>query len=100
MHNAIYISGRELTTWDPYFRWLGSLGIPDYQDDTLCCMGGGSLHGNWEMHFESDLPPGQVGTVNRYHTFYVGKSQVWDLWFDLNVIDRAEMDLLLEAVTL
>lgn len=94
------IPGGELTTWDPYFRWLGSLGIPDYQDDTLCNMGGSSLYGNWEMHFESDLPQGQVGTVNRYHTFYVGKSQVWDLWFDLNVIDRAEMNLLLEAVTL
>lgn len=100
MHNAIYISGGELTTWDPYFRWLGSLGIPDYQDDTLCCMGGGSLHGNWEVHFESDVPPGQVGTVNRYHTFYVGSTRVWDVWFDLTVIDRAEMDLLLEAVTL
>ena len=52
------------------------------------------------MHFESDLPPGQEGTVNRYHTFYVGKTQVWDVWFDLNVIDRVEMDMLLEAVTL
>lgn len=94
------IPGGELTTWDPYFRWLGSLGVPDYGDDSLCYMGGGSLYGNWEMHFESDLPPGQVGTVNRFHTFYVGKTKVWDLWFDLNVIDRAEMNMLLEAVTL
>jgi hypothetical protein len=94
------IPGGELTTWDPYFRWLGSLGIPDYEDDSLCYMGGSSLYGNWEMHFESDLPPGQVGTVDRFHTFYVGKTQVWDVWFDLNVIDRAEMDMLLEAVTL
>ena len=94
------IPSGELTTWDPYFRWLGSLGIPDYGDDSLCCMGGSSLYGNWEMHFESDLPPGQVGTVNRYHTFYVGKTMVWDLWFDLTVIDRAEMNMLLESVTL
>lgn len=63
-------------------------------------MGGSSFHGNWEMHFESDVPPGQVGTVNRYHTFYVGSTRVWDVWFDLTVIERAEMDLLLEAVTL
>ena len=94
------IPGGALTTWDPYFRWLGRLGIPDYQDDTLCCMGGGSLHGNWEMHFESDVPPGQVGTVNRYHTFYVGSTKVWDVWFHLTVIDRTEMDTLLDAVTI
>ena len=94
------IPGGEQTAWDPYFRWLGSLGIPDYQDDSLCCMGGSSLYGNWEMHFQSDVPSGQVGTVDRYHTFYVGKTLVWDLWFDLKVIEREEMNMLLEAVTL
>ncbi|MEF2837875.1 MAG: hypothetical protein U0N82_09140 [Oscillospiraceae bacterium] len=94
------IPGGEMTTWDPYFRWLGSLGIPDYGDDSLCYMGGSSIYGNWEMHFQSDLPPGQVGTVDRYHTFYVGRMHVWDIWFDLTVIDRPEMNKLLEAVTL
>ena len=94
------IPGGELTSWDPYFRWLGSLGIPDLSDDSLWCMGGSSLHGNWEMHFGSDVPPGQVGTVDRYHTFYVGRTKVWDVWFDLTVIDRAEMNMLLDAITI
>lgn len=94
------IPGGELTTWDPYFRWLGSLGIPDLSDDSLWCMGGSSLHGNWEMHFGSDVPPGQEATVDRYHTFYVGKTKVWDVWFDLMVIDRSEMNMLLDAITI
>ena len=94
------IPGGEQTDWDPYFRWLGSLGIPDLSDDSLWCMGGSSLHGNWEMHFGSDVPPGQVETVDRYHTFYVGRTKVWDVWFDLMVIDRSEMDMLLDAITI
>ena len=94
------IPGGELTTWDPYFRWLGSLGIPDLSDDSLWCMGGSSLHGNWEMHFGSDVPPGQEATVDRYHTFYVGRTKVWDVWFDLMVIDRSEMNMLLDAITI
>jgi len=99
-HIDIYsIPGGTMTTYDPYFRWLESLGIPDYADDTLCYMGGGSLYGDWEMHFESDLPPGQVGTVNHYHTFFAGKTQVWDIWFDLMVTDRGTMDTILTALT-
>ena len=94
------IPGGELTTWDPYFRWLGSLGIPDISDDSLWCMGGSSLYGNWEMHVGSDVPPGEMGTVDRYHTFYVGRTKVWDIWFDLTVIEREGMNMILEAVTL
>ena len=63
----------EDTLHDPYYRWLETLGIPDYETDGLCRSGGSSLYGNWEMHFESDVPHGVESTVNRYHTFYVGK---------------------------
>ena len=85
---------------DPYYRWLETLGIPDYETDGLWRSGGGSLYGNWEMHFGSDVPPGVESTVSRYHTFYVGKNKVWDVWFDLMMIDRATMDILLEALTM
>lgn len=85
--------------YDPYYRWLETLGIPDYETEGLCRMGGSSLYGNWEMHFESDVPPGVESTVSRYHTFYVGITKVWDVWFDLMMIDRATMDILLEALT-
>jgi len=85
--------------YDTYYRWLETLGIPDYETDGLCRSGGSSLYGNWEMHFESDVPPGVESTVSRYHTFYAGKTKVWDVWFDLMMIDRATMDILLEALT-
>ena len=89
----------ENTIFDPYYRWLETLGIPDYEAEGLCRSGGSSLYGNWETHFESDVPPGAESTVNRYHTFYVGKTKVWDVWFDLMMIDRDTMDILLEALT-
>ena len=85
--------------YDPYYRWLETLGIPDYETDGLCRSGGGSLYGNWEMHFASDVPPGVESTVSRYHTFYAGKDKVWDVWFDLMLIDQATMYILLEALT-
>ena len=89
----------EDTMYDPYYRWLENLGIPDYETDGLCRSGGGSLYGNWEMHFASDVPPGVESTVSRFHTFYAGKDKVWDVWFDLMLIDQATMYILLEALT-
>lgn len=87
------------TVFDPYYRWLENLGIPDYETEGLWRSGGSSLYGNWEMEFGSDVPPGVESTVDRYHTFYVGNTKVWDVWFDLMVIDRATMDILLKALT-
>lgn len=89
----------EDTVFDPYYRWLENLGIPDYETEGLWRSGGGSLYGNWEMNFGSDVPPGVESTVDRYHTFYVGNTKVWDVWFDLMVIDRATMDNLLKELT-
>ena len=89
----------ENTVFDPYYRWLETLGIPDYETEGLCRSGGSSLFGNWETHFESDVPPGVESTVSRYHTFYVGQTKVWDVWFDLMTIDRTTMDILLKALT-
>lgn len=87
------------TVFDPYYRWLENLGIPDYETEGLWRSGGGSPYGNWEMEFGSDVPPGVESTVDRYHTFYMGNSTVWDVWFDLMVIDRSTMDNLLKALT-
>lgn len=87
------------SVFDPYYRWLENLGIPDYETEGLWRSGGGSLYGNWEMNFGSDVPPGVESTVDRYHTFYVGNTKVWDVWFDLMVTDRATMDNLLKALT-
>ena len=87
------------TVFDPYYRWLETMGIPDYETEGLWRSGGGSLYGNWETHFGSDVPPGVESTVSRYHTFYVGQNKVWDVWFDLMMIDRNTMDTLLKALT-
>ena len=43
--------------FDPYYRWLENLGIPDYETEGLWRSGGGSLYGNWEMNLEAMFLP-------------------------------------------
>jgi len=93
------IPGGSQTAFDPYFRWLENLGIPDYKDETLCYSGSSSPYGDWMMHFESDVPPGVPQTVNRHHTFFVNTTQVYDVWFDLMATNNTTKDAILSALT-
>lgn len=85
--------------FDTHFRWLETLGIPDYGDPDLCRSGGSSLYGSWEMHFQSDCPPGVEPTVDRYHTFLQRGDVMYDVWFDLMVTDKNTMWQILGALT-
>ena len=92
------IPGGSQTAYDPYFRWLENLGIPDYEDENLAYSGSSSPYGNWMMHFESDVPPGEPRTVDRHHTFFVSHTKVYDVWFDLVVTDNTTKDRILAAL--
>lgn len=73
-----------------YFHWLAEAGVADASDSSLARMGGSSEYGDWELHFESDVPPGQPQTVNRMHTFFIADRKVYDVWFDLMKISEGE----------
>ena len=73
-----------------YYPWLAEAGISDVNDDELIRSGGSSLYGDWELHAESDVPPGQPQTVNRMHTFFIAGRKVYDVWFDLTKISEGE----------
>ena len=77
---------------NPYadFDWLAEAGVADVSDSSLARMAGGSLYGDWELHAESDVPPGQPQTVNRKHTFFIADRKVYDVWFDLMKISEGE----------
>ena len=73
-----------------YYPWLAEAGISDVNDYELIRSGGSSLYGDWELHAESDVPPGQPQTVNRMHTFFIADRKVYDVWFDLMKISEGE----------
>lgn len=77
---------------NPYadFDWLAEAGVADVSDSSLARMAGSSLYGDWELHAESDVPPGQPQTVNRMHTFFIADRKVYDIWFDLMKISEGE----------
>ena len=77
---------------NPYadFDWLAEAGVADVSDSSLILMAGSSLYGDWELHAESDVPPGQPQTVNRMHTFFIAERKVYDVWFDLTKISEGE----------
>ena len=73
-----------------YYPWLAEAGISDVNDDELIRSGGSSLYGDWELHAESDVIPGQPQTVKRWHTFFIAERKVYDVWFDLTKITEGE----------
>ena len=86
---------------DDVFLWLEDVGIPDFEDDTLAYIGGGSFWDDrWTAEFISDVPPGTPSTVHRRHTFCVVGGFVYDIWFDMLQIDMNIQSQLLSAVVL
>ena len=82
-------------SWD----WLDSIGIPDYEDKSLCHTGGTSEYGVWETHFESDVTPGTEGTVDRFHTFFLTDERLYDVWFDMKKMRDADRREILRILT-
>ena len=84
---------------DKAFIWLEDVGIPDFEDQTLCYMGGmtyGSI--GWFAEFASDVPEGVEPTVQRRHHFYPIGGKVYDIWFDMMLIDYRTSEELLSSI--
>lgn len=73
--------------YDPYdelFIWLEEMGIPDFEDTSLCYIGGMTSGDNgWVAEFASDVPNEADRTVHRRHTFKVVGDALYDIWFDM-----------------
>ena len=67
---------------------LYRMGIPDYMDTSLYYEGGMTSGDNgWLAEFGSDVPEGEERTVYRRHHFYHVEDVVYDIWFDLMLLD-------------
>lgn len=88
--------------YDPYddsFIWLEDVGIPDFEDSSLAYMGGiTGINGSWCAEFASDVPDGMEPTVKRRHNFIVADSTVFDIWFDMLLIDFNDQQECLRAI--
>lgn len=67
---------------------LYKLGIPDYIDPSLYFRGGMTFGDNgWLAEFESDVPEGEDPAVYRRHHFCPIEDVVYDIWFDMILLD-------------
>ena len=80
--------------------WVHSLDLPEWEDETLGYFGGGSIYGDYEFEFFSDVPEGVERTVLRKHTFFIGEDGIYDLWFDELTVDNGTIDEILRTVGL
>lgn len=85
---------------DTIYLWLEEVGIPDFEDTTLCYMGGMTSEGGWIAEFASDVPPGTEATVNRRHLFLVSGNYVVDIWVDMLMVDNETAEELFSSVTI
>jgi len=80
---------------------LYEMGIPDYMDTSLYFRGGmTAAGGGWLAEFESDVPEGEEPTVYRRHHFYPIEDAVYDIWFDMILLDYETTEALRVCVNL
>ena len=85
--------------YDDHFIWLEDVGIPDFEDSSLAYMGGMTgINGSWCAEFASDVPDGVEPTVNHRHNFLVADGTVYDIWFDMLLIDFNDQQECLRAI--
>lgn len=78
-------------------EWLAAMGFEE--DTSLAYMGGGSLYGDFERHYTSDVPEGKPITVDEYHTFFIRENYVYDVWFDMLLVPENLRDSVLQSVS-
>lgn len=85
--------------WANYTAWLDTL-VWERVSPGLAYSGSSSLYGDWDMHFESDVPPGTGKTVDRWHTFFFtqDRTAVYDVWFDLMLTDEETKNAILAGI--
>ncbi len=80
----LFFGGEDPSAWNSH-EWQEALGLPEAGDMTLGYMGSGSTYGDFEVEYFRDLPEEEkekVGDYVRFHTFFIGETQVYDVWFD------------------
>ncbi|MBP3684715.1 MAG: hypothetical protein J6J12_07115 [Oscillospiraceae bacterium] len=78
-------------------EWLTAMGY--VEDKTLAYMGGGSLYGDFERHYFSDVPEGQPITVDEHHTFFIRENYVYDVWLNMILVSEEVRDSILQSVS-
>lgn len=89
------------TVRNPYadYAWLADAGVPDMRDDSLLQSASNSEYGDWEIRFESDVPPGEERMIDHYHTFFIQDNMVYDVCFDFRLTNEKTTDTVLKALT-
>ena len=70
--------------------------------DTSLYFRGGMTSGDngWLAEFESDVPDGEEPTVYRRHHFTIMEEVVYDIWFDMTLLDYEKAEEIRVCVNL
>lgn len=80
---------------------LYRMGIPDYADSTLYYLGGiTAWNDGWVAEFQSDVPDGEEPAVHRRHHFYPIAGFVYDIWFDMTLVEYEKTEEIRVCVNL
>ncbi len=83
-------------------EWTAALGLPETVDPTMGYFGSSNKYGDYEIEYFRDLPEEekeQVGDYVRFHVFFIGDTQVYDVWFDRLAAEAGLEEQVLSTVT-
>lgn len=78
-------------SFDPTnLEWIKTLGLWEFEDESLGYFAGSGIGYDWEIEFFTDLPGDSTDKVLRKHYFFLSEdmSMVRDLWFDMMTVDE------------
>lgn len=84
---------------DSHWIWLEKAGLSDFRNEILQFLGGITGSDNtWIAEFDNAEPEGHPGRIHRRHVYHVIGNDLYDIWFELNLISADEADMLLDAI--
>lgn len=84
---------------DPHWIWLEKSELSDFRSEAVQYLGGMTGGNNsWVAEFASEEPEGHPWRIHRLHIYRVIGNDLYDSWFDLQLITREEAEILAKVV--
>lgn len=84
---------------DSHWIWLEKARLSDFKSEAVQFLGGMTGNDNtWIAEFASEEPEDHPGHIHRRHVYRVIGNDLYDVWFELNLISTDDADMLLNAI--
>ena len=84
---------------DPHWIWLEKSELSDFRSEAVHYLGGMTDGNNsWVAEFASEEPEGHPWRIHRLHIYRVIGNDLYDFWFDLQLITQEEAEMLAKVI--